>query len=199
MRTEPSKRSQAVSDAIRTFLINSYDTLQMSGQKSSAILAQTRNPPRREHLIKRVLGHSDGSFTAIYNRYGYVREMRAFLEQFASDLLTTDSSVTTFRNNPADSRHPAQSAASPEEEACLTARLFVSGSGQRRPLLDSRYEPSLHFLFDPGDRMRGNLDSHRETPLRLELVDLRLAEAGDVHDLGQPEHPNRAARNAIAR
>ncbi len=70
-----------------------------------------------EHLIKRVLGHSDGSVTAIYNRYGYVREMRAVLEQWASDLLTTDSNVTTFRNNPADSRHAAQSAASPEEEA----------------------------------------------------------------------------------
>lgn len=29
-----------------------------------------------EQLIKRVLGHSDGSVTAIYNRYGYVKEMR---------------------------------------------------------------------------------------------------------------------------
>jgi len=37
---EPSKRSQAVSDAIRTVFINSYDILQLSGQKSSAILAQ---------------------------------------------------------------------------------------------------------------------------------------------------------------
>jgi integrase len=34
-----------------------------------------------EQLIKRVLGHADGSVTAIYNRYGYVREMRAVLEQ----------------------------------------------------------------------------------------------------------------------
>lgn len=39
-----------------------------------------------EQLIKRVLGHSDGSVTAIYNRYGYVKEMRAVLEQWASDL-----------------------------------------------------------------------------------------------------------------
>jgi len=30
-------------------------------------------------LIKQVLGHSDGSVTAIYNRYGYVKEMRARL------------------------------------------------------------------------------------------------------------------------
>jgi integrase len=39
-----------------------------------------------EQLIKRVLGHSDGSVTAIYNRYGYVKEMRAALEQWAADL-----------------------------------------------------------------------------------------------------------------
>jgi integrase len=40
-----------------------------------------------EQLIRRVLGHSDGSVTAIYNRYGYVREMRACLEGWANDLL----------------------------------------------------------------------------------------------------------------
>lgn len=39
-----------------------------------------------EQLIKRVLGHSDGSVTAIYNRYGYVKEMRAVLERWAADL-----------------------------------------------------------------------------------------------------------------
>ncbi len=39
-----------------------------------------------EQLIKRVLGHSDGSVTAIYNRYGYIREMRAVLERWASEL-----------------------------------------------------------------------------------------------------------------
>jgi hypothetical protein len=44
---EPSKRSQAVSDAIRTVFTNSYDILQLSGQKSSAILAQPRNSSRR--------------------------------------------------------------------------------------------------------------------------------------------------------
>jgi hypothetical protein len=33
-----------------------------------------------------VLGHSDGSVTAIYNRYGYVKEMRRALEQWANDL-----------------------------------------------------------------------------------------------------------------
>lgn len=39
-----------------------------------------------EQLIKRVLGHSDGSVTAIYNRYGYVREMRTVLERWAEEL-----------------------------------------------------------------------------------------------------------------
>jgi integrase len=39
-----------------------------------------------EQLIKRVLGHADRSVTAIYNRYGYVKEMRAVLEQWAADL-----------------------------------------------------------------------------------------------------------------
>jgi integrase len=39
-----------------------------------------------EQLIKKVLGHSDGSVTAIYNRYGYVKEMRASLETWAREL-----------------------------------------------------------------------------------------------------------------
>jgi integrase len=47
-----------------------------------------------EQLIKRVLGHADGSVTAIYNRYGYVKEMRAVLEQWAADLTAVE--VATF-------------------------------------------------------------------------------------------------------
>jgi integrase len=43
-----------------------------------------------EQLIKRVLGHSDGSVTAIYNRYGYVKEMRAALEQWVADLTSNE-------------------------------------------------------------------------------------------------------------
>lgn len=39
-----------------------------------------------EQLIRRVLGHSDGSVTAIYNRYGYVKEMRTVLESWANEL-----------------------------------------------------------------------------------------------------------------
>jgi hypothetical protein len=37
-----------------------------------------------------VLGHADGSVTAIYNRYGYVKEMRAVLEQVANDVTRHD-------------------------------------------------------------------------------------------------------------
>ena len=48
-----------------------------------------------EQLIKRVLGHADGSVTAIYNRYGYVKEMRAVLEQWAADL-TAASTITSL-------------------------------------------------------------------------------------------------------
>lgn len=47
-----------------------------------------------EQLIKRVLGHSDGSVTAIYNRYGYVKEMRGALEQWVGDL-TSDAEIET--------------------------------------------------------------------------------------------------------
>lgn len=46
-----------------------------------------------EQLIKRVLGHSDGSVTAIYNRYGYVKEMRVVLEQWAAELTAQGRSV----------------------------------------------------------------------------------------------------------
>jgi integrase len=48
-----------------------------------------------DKLVKRVLGHSDGSVTAIYNRYGYVREMRRALETWASELLS-DGKVSVF-------------------------------------------------------------------------------------------------------
>ncbi len=48
-----------------------------------------------DKLIKRVLGHSDGSVTAIYNRYGYVREMRRALVAWANEL-TSDSEVRVF-------------------------------------------------------------------------------------------------------
>jgi hypothetical protein len=44
---EPSIGSQPVSNAIRTVFTDSYDVLQLSGQKSSAILAQPRNSSRR--------------------------------------------------------------------------------------------------------------------------------------------------------
>jgi integrase len=58
-----------------------------------------------DKLIKRVLGHSDGSVTAIYNRYGYVREMRRALEAWAAELLSNaDVGVfgRTARSDPLD-------------------------------------------------------------------------------------------------
>ena len=44
-----------------------------------------------EQLIRKVLGHSDGGVTAIYNRYGYVKEMRACLESWAEELTASSS------------------------------------------------------------------------------------------------------------
>lgn len=40
-----------------------------------------------DKLVKRVLGHTDGSVTAIYNRYAYVKEMRRLLQNWANDLI----------------------------------------------------------------------------------------------------------------
>jgi integrase len=39
-----------------------------------------------EVVVKRVLGHSDGGATAIYNRYAYVKETRAALADWAAEL-----------------------------------------------------------------------------------------------------------------
>jgi integrase len=50
-----------------------------------------------EQLIKRVLGHADGSVTAIYNRYGYVKEMRVVLERWASELTAEAVPDARFR------------------------------------------------------------------------------------------------------
>jgi len=58
-----------------------------------------------EQLIKRVLGHADGSVTAIYNRYGYVKEMRAVLETWAADL-TAASHVTSLQPKTSDAPLP---------------------------------------------------------------------------------------------
>lgn len=48
-----------------------------------------------DKLVKRVLGHSDGTVTAIYNRYGYVREMRRALLKWANEL-TASAEVHVF-------------------------------------------------------------------------------------------------------
>ncbi|HZF27211.1 MAG TPA: integrase family protein [Steroidobacteraceae bacterium] len=70
----------------------------------------------REQLIKRVLGHSDGCVTAIYNRYGYVREMRAVLEHWATDLTAEESKIASLRRRSVESS-PTSELATPAEEA----------------------------------------------------------------------------------
>ena len=60
-----------------------------------------------EQMIKRVLGHTDGSVTAIYNRYGYVKEMRAVLERWVDDLTADDAKVTNLRSKPAEALRAA--------------------------------------------------------------------------------------------
>ncbi len=49
-----------------------------------------------------ILGHSDGSVTAIYNRYGYVKEMRSVLDQWAIDLTADESKVRSIRQKTLD-------------------------------------------------------------------------------------------------
>jgi len=44
-----------------------------------------------EPLIRRLLGHADSSVSAIYNHYGYLKEMRAALEAWARELTGTDT------------------------------------------------------------------------------------------------------------
>jgi integrase len=70
-----------------------------------------------EQLIKRVLGHVDGSVTAIYNRYGYVKEMRAVLEQWARDLTSKEKRVTGGGPRPMGITRARRDAASIAEEA----------------------------------------------------------------------------------
>lgn len=53
-----------------------------------------------EQLIKRVLGHADGSVTAIYNRYGYVKEMREVLERWATELTTGEFDAVSMWPEP---------------------------------------------------------------------------------------------------
>jgi integrase len=65
-----------------------------------------------EQMIRRVLGHSDGSVTAIYNRYGYVKEMRAVLNQWATEL-TGDSAVQSAQQLGVPKQAPAAQVSNP--------------------------------------------------------------------------------------
>lgn len=60
-----------------------------------------------EQMIKRVLGHSDGSVTAIYNRYGYVKEMRAVLNQWAAELTAVKETVAVVAGDPDSEVRPS--------------------------------------------------------------------------------------------
>lgn len=68
-------------------------------------------------MIKRVLGHADGSVTAIYNRYGYVKEMRAVLEHWAMDLTAGESNVTNLRAKALEPSRATYAASLSGEEA----------------------------------------------------------------------------------
>jgi hypothetical protein len=50
-RLEPSERSQSVTHAIGAVVVNSYDILKLSGQKSSAVLSQLRSCSRRFDVV----------------------------------------------------------------------------------------------------------------------------------------------------
>jgi integrase len=59
-----------------------------------------------DKLVKRVLGHADGSVTAIYNRYAYVREMRRVLETWANELMARPTPLRSLPA-PSDMSHAA--------------------------------------------------------------------------------------------
>ena len=47
-----------------------------------------------------MLGRADGSVTAIYNRYGYVKEMREVLERWAEDLMSGEFDPASIFSEP---------------------------------------------------------------------------------------------------
>jgi len=111
-----------------------------------------------EHLIKRVLGHADGSVTAIYNRYGYVKEMRAVLEHWANELMAGESSATTRRE-----KAPGFARAADVEEAGGTNQMPES-INRTRPLPGANGRASKR-QFD----MFGNDSSGLGVPAAEEL------------------------------
>ena len=52
-----------------------------------------------EKFVKRVLGHSDGSVTAVYNRYGYVKEMRRVLAHWVKELTAREFGNVAQKEN----------------------------------------------------------------------------------------------------
>ena len=79
-----------------------------------------------------------GSVTAIYNRYGYVKEMRAVLEHWAKDLTTDKTKVPVLHQKALESARAVG-----VEEASLTER--VPDSVNRTLPPTSGHTPKLQF------------------------------------------------------
>ena len=101
---------------------------------------------RGEQLIKRVLGHADGIVTAIYNRYGYVKEMRSVLEHWAKDLTASEAKGAALRQ-----KVPESARVGDVEEVVPTE--MVRGSINRSlPLpLTSGHAPKVQFDMSGND------------------------------------------------
>lgn len=91
-------------DAQRGSVNLDYRVRSLSRRRTVATRIAERLGVGGEQLIKRVLGHADGSVTAIYNHYGYVKEMRAVLEEWAADLTVECERVTDLKRAPPEQR-----------------------------------------------------------------------------------------------
>lgn len=70
----------------------------------------------------------------------------------------------------------------------MADEFFDSSFNQRHIRFDARRKPRLHIRLDPGNGLRGQLNTHRKSTLRLKLVDFCLAQASDGPDLRQSKH-----------
>jgi hypothetical protein len=77
-----------------------------------------------DKVLKRVLGHSDGSVTSLYNRYGYVREMRRALELWVSELTGSGKSPSVEADEAARPASPVQDAGSETGERSSPANVI---------------------------------------------------------------------------
>jgi hypothetical protein len=109
-----------------------------------------------------VLGHADGSVTAIYNRYGYVKEMRAVLEHWATDLTTSESKIAALRPKPLES-----ASAVDVEKAGRTNRV-PDATKRPRPLSrTSEHSPRLQFDMFGNDSSELGVPAAEELSMRV--------------------------------